>query len=216
MSSLDDLLSAAISEGKAALAEKKKPKVPVAEKRALAAKLLTEQTGHTVPPVQKGIFEITCLVAEYVRRTCQNCKHSELCSVPRVFICEQQVGVPTTRRLHRINNQASVLSHIQRGLPVKTEVFTSPAPFCKHCIKELLNARRSTSEGYVQTEGEHSLDPVPEPVPSPPGTVPAPPSPPVQTRSDQQVHNIPDRAGSASFPYEFGLTGGLKASLGIG
>ena len=193
---LDDILSAAIAEGRTVLAEKKKPKVPVAEKRALAAKLLSEQVQRPVVQVHKGIFEITCIVAEYVRRTCKTCNHSELCSVPRVFICEQQVGVPSTRRLHRINNQETVMGHIQRGLPVKTEVYSSPAPFCRHCIKEIIDARRPPEERLDSSRDPAPVFSVSGDLPPLPGVVSSEVPSDFSPREDYSIPYIPDHAGS--------------------
>jgi hypothetical protein len=199
MPSLDDLLSAAIAEGKTALAEKKsKARVPVAQKRADLAKLLSVETKASVAPVHKGTFEITCIVAEYVRRTCKHCNHTELCSVPRVFICEQQVGVPSTRRLHRLHSQEVVLSYIQRGLPVKTEVYSSPAPFCRHCIKEILDATRQTAKGSDSDPAIHSDGAVSTALLPLPGAVSIEIATQFQALSPECLYNLPDSQGSTS------------------
>lgn len=197
---LDDLLADAIAEGKASLekakqerAEKKKS---FSEKRALAAKLLSEDVSRQVIPVHRGIFEITCIVAEYVRRSCKNCNHTELCSVPRVFLCEQQIGIPTTRRLHRVHSLDTVTSHIRRGLPVKTEVFTSPAPFCRHCVKEVLDATRKTEEISVPDSDLHPGGSVHGTLPSNPGDIRGETPPDLQAWGSESISHFSDQSGS--------------------
>ncbi len=140
----DDILSDAISQGKAVLAErKKKPR----EKKAAQKASLESLLSRPIPVVAKGQYHTTCLVAEYVRRSCSTCGKSELSTIPRVFICEQLISDPSTRRLHRIFNQDTIFSRFQEGLPVKTEVHTVPSPFCTNCLQGVLDyASRTTTE----------------------------------------------------------------------
>lgn len=190
-----DLFAAAIAEGKKILEEKKKPRKRIAEKRLDQAASL--QLPRPIPIIQQGLFQTTCLVAEYVRRTCKNCEHSELSSVPRVFICEQDVRVPATRRLHRLHNKDMVHSYIQRGFPVKTEVYSSPAPFCKHCVKEVIDyAQGSSTKGYDQTSALYSDELIRSAILNLPRAVRISSSTGVQTRSTQSIYNSSDHEGS--------------------
>lgn len=199
---LDEMLSQAIQEGKRALEAKKQAKrgPSIQERRAAAAKLLTKDVEREVVAVHRGTFEITCLVAEYVRRTCKTCGFSELCAVPRVFICEQQVGVPSTRRLHRMNNQETVHGYVKRGLPVKTEVYSSPAPFCSHCVKEMIDAQRQTSEGASEDTNLSSFELVQQALSDSSGVIPSQDAAGVQAFSSEHLHHLADLAGSAAQP----------------
>lgn len=191
---LNDILADAIAEGAAALAARKlKPK----EKKKIQLESLQTMTGQTILPVSRGVFNTTCLVAEYVRRVCSHCQHTELSKLPRVFVCEQLVSDPTTRRLHRVFDQALVKCHIAAGLPVKTEVHSVPSPFCSHCVQEIIHAARPTTERSDPAAVVHPDSSIRADVPPAPGTLPVEAPAEVSPRGTWLIPYGPNPAGLA-------------------
>ena len=147
MPTTDEFLTALIAQGKKLKKKRGRP-------RKAKPSMTTHGKMDTGQPqrIRPGSFETKAVIASYLKRYCVQCGHSEIASIPRIFVLKQNKHKSSTRIYTRIETKKE-LEELLLHLPLKTVLYPEPSPGCKHCLQET-DAHAKSKERQRENRGE--------------------------------------------------------------